>query len=288
LVDRQVAGSADIIAVSLETGRVHGVDGANGTNQWVKTTGLEGATDARIIQDGDAAPSVVIWRGSTLYRLNTVEETVTERTLDTDVRTVHPFTGGLAIVTNESIVVVNHELETITSVPAQQAVDDVGTGDLDGDRRSELVVGFETELVAYNLLTVQPVHEPPSSGPPEDGLSPSSESPNTSRGKSKESVSPSTPTDTTTPFRAILGALGVGFCVGFFIGNTENRMVQENLGRFVTVGSVGAVGAALGSFVEVLRSYGFILASLSAGLTIGMIGGLLVRNRHGSVLSEQE
>jgi hypothetical protein len=287
-VDQQVTGPADVIAVSLETGRVHGVDGRNGTTQWTEPTGLRRATDAGIIQSGHAAPSVVIWRGATLHRFDTVEKTVTEQTFNTDVRMVHSFTGGLVIVTNESIEIVNHELETITSIPAHEAVKDVGTGDIDGDRHAELVVGFETELVAYKLPAVQPPQKPRTSDSQRDGSSPSTGSSNASKENSEGPGIIPTTEDPDTSFRAILGALGVGFFVGFFVGNTENKIVQENLGRFVAIGSLSTVSAALGSFVEVLLTYGFILASLSAGLTIGMIGGLLVRNRHGSVLSESE
>lgn len=296
-IDQNNSSTTSVIGVSLDTGRVHAINAHNGTSQWTEATGLSEATDATVMQRGNDTPIVVIWRGSTVHHFDISEKMVTERTLNTNVRTAHPFAGGVVIVTDESIKVVNHELETITSLPAEQAVKDVETGDIDDDRHAELVVGYETELVAYDLPAVRSSSTPsqpdqsedssPSSGDSSDISTVTSGDPLTPTTGSPDTVSSPTPPPL-IPFRPILGALGVGFILGFFMGNTENSIFRENLAQFVAFGSVSTVGAAIGSLAKVLRSYGYILASLSAGLTAGMIGGLLVRNKYGSVLSGQE
>lgn len=76
-------------------------------------------------------------------------------------------------------------------------MDDAGIGDIDDDRHAELVVGFETELVAYDLLSDQSQSVTVTSDQPEDGSSSPSESPNTSTLTSEEAMSP--PKTSSTP-----------------------------------------------------------------------------------------
>jgi hypothetical protein len=154
----QNTGDASIaMAVYRNSGDVHWIDGAGNQVDQIGTS-LSDVGVEFFDTTGDGVHDAVLWSGSEIVVVDGSSRETKQLSMDSTVRRVYSYPDrGIVVVTEDSVAIGDPGSGGLTKKAISRRVWDVATGDIDGDGNSEVVVGFDDQVVTYEVDVASPL-----------------------------------------------------------------------------------------------------------------------------------